>query len=176
MELKWKDLILAAFLLSKRNPSMAKAGYGSSIRLLLEAIRPAPLRLRPPNASHWQRKGRSQRPFISLPDPRQVAGLNRSSCCNHGPLIHFFQPLSCERENCLALCQAPKLTERASPAPLSFRRRRFASQSSCAMRSADEAVRLARPYVSCSSRRVHHVQEQELKPAAPQQRQSSLIP
>jgi hypothetical protein len=96
MELKWKeldvdvvDLILAAFLLSKRNPSMAKAGYGSSIRLLLEAIRPAPLRLRPPNASHWQRKGRSQRPFISLPDPRQVAGLNRSSCCNHGPLIHL---------------------------------------------------------------------------------------
>ena len=28
MELKWKDLILAAFLLSKRNPSMAKAGFG----------------------------------------------------------------------------------------------------------------------------------------------------
>ena len=69
MELKWKelgvdvvDLILAAFLLSKRNPSMAKAGYRSSIRPLLEAIRPAPFAFGRPTraigsgraALHWR--------------------------------------------------------------------------------------------------------------------------
>ena len=110
-------------------------------------------------------------------DEGPASNLKRGPQCGFPDIAQIFSTAELrEGELLTRFARQPKLTETASPAPLSFRRRRFASQSSCAMRSADEAVRLAPPYVSCSSRQVHHVQEQEVKPAAPQQRQSSLIP
>jgi hypothetical protein len=87
MELKWKDLILAAFLLSKRNPSMAKAGFGpapprgcpaGTLRLRLPNARP--LAAEGPLALAALAKDPSRVHFAT--GPRQVAGLNRSSCCN----------------------------------------------------------------------------------------------
>jgi len=87
MELKWKDLILTRLsCLASAIPAWLKRVLA---RPLPEAVRPAPFPFGCPTRGPWRRKGPSLAALAKDPSrfhfatgPRQVAGLNRSSCCN----------------------------------------------------------------------------------------------